>query len=231
MSEYLYELHLHTRVASACGRITPEEVVKLYTAMGYTGIFITEHFLNGNSSVDRSLPWAEKIDRYAEGYRQVRAAAEGTGLDVFFGVEYHVGNAAEVLLYGITPEWLTDHEEIMSMGQTQVMDFFRANGILVYQAHPMRMRAYVPFISLFPYWVDGIEAFNINNQPHENDFADDYAKRYNLPKICGSDLHGFGQGATAAFVSPIRFEAPTDVRKALETGETGMRIVKNPFVG
>lgn len=230
MSEFLYELHLHTCVASACGRITPEEVVRLYTAMGYTGIFVTEHFLNGNSSVDRSLPWAEKINRYADGYRQVKAAAEGTGLDVFFGVEYHVGNAAELLLYGITPEWLTDHEEIMSMGANQVIDFFRENGILVYQAHPMRIRAYVPFITLFPQRVDGIEVFNINNVPRDNDFAADYARHHKLPTICGSDLHGFGQPAAAAFVSPIRFESPTDLKKAVDSGLSGMRITKNPFV-
>ncbi len=230
MSEYLYECHLHTAVASKCGRITPEEVVRLYTAMGYAGVFITDHFLNGNSAIDKSLPWKEKIDLYADSYRQVKKAAEGSGLDVFFGVEYHTGNAAEFLLYGITPEWLYEHEEIMDMSPRKVLEFFRENGILVYQAHPMRMRGYVPFISLFPDCVDGIEVYNVGNEPIANDFAQDYARRYNLQTICGSDLHRITQGTAAAFVSPIRLTEPKDIKKALDMGGTGMRIMQNPFV-
>jgi len=229
MAEFLYEFHLHTGIASGCGRLTPEEVVKLYTTLGYTGVFVTDHFINGNTAIDRSLPWEEKIDLYAEAYRKVKEAAEGTGLDVFFGVEYHVGNAAEMLLYGITPEWLKEHEEIMKMNPNEVCDFFRANGILVFQAHPMRLRPYVPFISLYPYHVDGIEVFNINNQPHENDFAGDYAKRYNLKTICGSDIHAITQPNVAGFVSKIRFETPLDIKKALKIGGTEIRILKNPF--
>ena len=217
---YKYELHLHTRVAAACGRLTPEEVVKLYTAMGYTGIFITEHFLNGNSSVDRSLPWAEKIDRYAEGYRQVRAAAEGTGLDVFFGVEYHVGNAAEVLLYGITPEWLTDHEEIMSMGPTQVMDFFRANGILVYQAHPFRK-----FIKRCePSRLDGIEVFNGHTDSARNALALEWAESLGKPMISGSDCHREDDAATGGIIArPIKTNA--DLLEVLRSGE--YELIKN----
>lgn len=232
MAEYLYEMHLHTNVASKCGGITPEEVVRLYKAMGYAGVFVTEHFLNGNSSVDRSLPWEEKIRRYADGYEQVKAAAEadGGGLDVFFGVEYHMGNAAEALLYGVTPEWLTAHEEIMAMGPRQVLDFFRSEGILVYQAHPFRLRAYVPYITLFPQSVDGIEVFNINNDEHANRMAEAYAKEYGFRTICGSDLHNPRQPRTTAFTTPFRLTEPLDVKKALETGETGMRILENPLL-
>lgn len=229
MAEYLYECHLHTCISSKCGKITPEEVVRLYTTMGYTGVFVTDHFLNGNSSIDKDLPWREKIDLYADAYRQVKKAAEGSGLDVFFGVEYHVGNAAEFLLYGITPEWLYEHEEIMNMKPHAVIDFFRENGILVYQAHPMRMRGYVPFISLFPYQVDGIEVYNVGNDQIANDFAAEYAKTYNLQTICGSDLHRFTQGTAAAFVSPIRLSEPKDIKKALDLGGTGMRLMENPF--
>lgn len=227
MSEYLYEMHLHTCIASACGRIKPQDVVEIYLAMGYTGVFVTEHFLNGNTAVDRSLPWADKITAYTEGYRQVAESAKGSGLDVFFGVEYHVGYGAEMLLYGITPEWLYQHEEIMSMSAREVLDFFRKNGILVIQAHPMRVREYTPFIPLFPYWVDGIEVYNVNNQPVENDFASDYAARYGLKTVCGSDLHSKRQSETCAFVLPERLSSPDDLRAVLESGHTGMRLIKN----
>lgn len=229
MAEYLYECHLHTRISSKCGRLTPEEVVRLYTTLGYAGVFVTDHFLNGNTCVDKTLPWAEKINLYAESYRQVKAAAEGTGLDVFFGVEFGLGNAAEVLLYGATPEWFIEHEEVMSMKAKDALTYLRDNGILVYQAHPMRIRDYSPFISLFPYWVDGIEVYNVANQPVENEFAADYAKRYGLSTICGSDIHTFTPHHLAALVSPFRFTDAKDIKKVAELEGEKIRIIDNPF--
>ncbi len=229
MAEYLYECHLHTRISSKCGKLTPEEVVRLYTTLGYAGVFVTDHFLNCNTCVDKTLPWAEKINLYAESYRQVKAAAQGTGLDVFFGVEYGLGNAAEALLYGATPEWFIEHEEVMSMKPKDALTFLRDNGILVYQAHPMRIRDYSPFIPLFPYWVDGIEVHNICNQPVENVFAGDYAKRYELSTICGSDIHSLKLGHLAALVSPFRFTDPKDIKKVADLEGDKIRILENPL--
>ena len=78
MSEYLYELHLHTRVSSACGRITPEEVVRLYTAMGDTGVFITEHFLNGTQVGTQKFREGVRIELLCGGraYRYLSATWE-----------------------------------------------------------------------------------------------------------------------------------------------------------
>lgn len=58
---YKYETHMHTSEGSACGRSSAEEMVRSYKEQGYTGVFVTDHFFNGNCSVDRSLPWAEKV--------------------------------------------------------------------------------------------------------------------------------------------------------------------------
>lgn len=84
---YRYETHLHTSVTSACSVFTPEEVVEKYTRLGYAGIFVTDHYLRGNSSVPRDLPYEERVARYFDGYRAVKKCAEGSGLSVFFGVE------------------------------------------------------------------------------------------------------------------------------------------------
>mgnify|MGYP000842334657 CR=1 FL=1 len=53
---YKYELHCHTAKVSACSRMGAEELVELYLENGYDGIFVTDHFLNGNTTVDRRLP-------------------------------------------------------------------------------------------------------------------------------------------------------------------------------
>ncbi len=46
--KYLYETHCHTNLISACSSLSPEEMVELYAKNGYTGVFVTDHFLNGN---------------------------------------------------------------------------------------------------------------------------------------------------------------------------------------
>ena len=53
---YKYETHLHTAPVSRCARSSVEEQLRLYKALGYDGVFITNHFLDGNIHIDKSLP-------------------------------------------------------------------------------------------------------------------------------------------------------------------------------
>ena len=61
---YRYELHCHTAKVSACSRLSAREMVDLYLANGYDGIFVTDHFLNGNTTVDKSLPYREAVAQF-----------------------------------------------------------------------------------------------------------------------------------------------------------------------
>ena len=54
---YTYETHLHTCRASLCGKSEGSEHVRYYKELGYTGIFVTDHFFGGNTAVPRDLPW------------------------------------------------------------------------------------------------------------------------------------------------------------------------------
>lgn len=54
---YLYETHCHSSDCSRCGRSTARELVRAYHAAGYAGMVLTDHFVTGNTAVDRSLPW------------------------------------------------------------------------------------------------------------------------------------------------------------------------------
>ena len=80
---YKYELHCHTAKVSARSRMGAEELVELYLENGYDGIFVTDHFLNGNTTVDRRLPYEEEIEAFCRGYEEVKAAAGVFRIRVF----------------------------------------------------------------------------------------------------------------------------------------------------
>ena len=41
---YIYETHMHTNQASACGRSPGKDYIQKYMDAGYSGIIITDHF-------------------------------------------------------------------------------------------------------------------------------------------------------------------------------------------
>ena len=75
---YKYELHVHDKLCSACAHNTPEEMVDAYRRAGYSGMCFTNHFLRGNTAVDRSLPWEQKMRAYWDAYQ--RAAKHGRSI-------------------------------------------------------------------------------------------------------------------------------------------------------
>ena len=66
---YKYDTHVHTSMVSACASLTAEEIVDLYVQNGYTGIFITDHFIHGNChEYIRKLDYKNKIIEFYKGY-------------------------------------------------------------------------------------------------------------------------------------------------------------------
>ena len=57
--QFVYDPHIHTSVGSRCGRRLPEDIVRLFHKLGYTGIFITDHFFNNVSTTVpyKDIPW------------------------------------------------------------------------------------------------------------------------------------------------------------------------------
>ena len=64
----LYDVHVHTAEASKCSPQPGAEMAEEYHAKGYTGIIVTDHFLNGNTRVPADLPWKERIRLFCLGY-------------------------------------------------------------------------------------------------------------------------------------------------------------------
>ncbi len=189
--KYLYEAHLHTKEGSACSRISGADAVDYYKALGYTGIFVTDHFFNGNCAVPRDLPWAERVSLFMRGYENARCRGEEVGLDVFFGWEYCHGGT-EILTYGLGPEWLLDNPDVCRWSVNEYSERARAAGAFLVQAHPFREAPWVPFVRLFPRLVDAAEVYNctVNRTPKDSAISEFFAEHYGLHRTCGSDFHG-----------------------------------------
>lgn len=185
---YIYETHLHTCEASACGIMPGAEYIEFMKSRGYSGIIVTDHFFNGNTCISQDLPWNERIERFYQGYENARKAAEGTDFSVFFGVEVNY-DRDEFLLYGIDKQWLLDRPDLLSYSREQLYTEIKQIGGLMIQAHPFRERFYISTIHLSPDTCDGIEVYNAGNVSWQNALACQYAKEYHLPVIAGSDVH------------------------------------------
>ena len=114
MKTYRYQLHTHTSPTSRCGAMTPEELANALYENGLAGAVLTNHFFHGNSGIDRSIGWSAFVREYEKDYIACKAAAEKYDLDIIFGIEEHIGKGREILLYGITPELLYNHPELIS---------------------------------------------------------------------------------------------------------------------
>ena len=64
---YRYETHMHTAPVSKCGKATVEESLRFYKEMGYAGVFITNHFIDGNLNIEKERPYEEKLRFYFSG--------------------------------------------------------------------------------------------------------------------------------------------------------------------
>lgn len=217
---YRYETHMHTVEGSACGRSTGKEMVRAYKEAGYTGVFVTDHFFNGNCAVDRSLSWEEKVEQFCKGYENAKEEGDKIGLDVFFGFEYCV-DAADFLVYNLSKEWLLKYPDIDKWEPRKAFAQMHADGGFIVHAHPFRERDYINHIHLFPRDVDGVEILNGGQlrEPWMNERAKIYAMMYELPVTSGSDSHYAGGLPGCGVEMTDRIEVPTDYLKCMRAGE------------
>lgn len=221
MKYYKYETHLHTSEVSACARASAAEQVEFYAESGYAGIIVTDHFLNGNTTVPREgLTWKEKIEKFCEGYANALREGKKVGLDVFFGWEASYGGT-DFLTYGLSPSWLLRNEHIMDMPYWDYLDYVRDEGGLVVHAHPFREAAYIKGgIKLMPRKVDAIEIINANRTEFENRMAKEFAKNYGLAPFAGSDNHSaYAQKKLAGIKTKERIENIIDFIDIIQCGE------------
>ena len=203
---YRYETHLHTYPVSRCAGATVREVLEFYKEIGFAGVFITNHFLDGNINIDASLPYEERMRFYLSDYEEACSLSEEIGISVFFGVE-HSYKGTDFLVYGLSPEWYLSHPEIEDMKKSKLLPFLMEEGALVVQAHPFREAGYIDHIRLFPRCVEGVEILNACRSDSENGMAKLYAEHYDLLPFAGSDNH---RPATRPTLAGMQTDTPVE---------------------
>lgn len=227
---YKYETHLHTAPISKCASATVKETLEFYKKIGYDGVFITNHFIDGNMNVDRSMPYEEQIELYFSDVEEGMKLAEEIGIKVFSGIEMSYGGT-DFLVYGLDKEWFLAHPEITGMKKSEELKLLRESGAFVIQAHPYREAVYIDHIRLFPRSVDGVEVINASCKDEVNKLASIYADCYGLLKSAGSDNHSAQRVKMLAGVctdSPI--ESVEDFIEKIKAGETRVFHMPNPLM-
>ncbi|MCL2840141.1 MAG: PHP domain-containing protein [Defluviitaleaceae bacterium] len=220
----LYETHMHTSTVSACAISTPEVQVRAYKKKGYTGIIITDHFVNGYTHTITHLPWIEKMQFFVSGYEKAALEGKKCGLDVFFGIEYSI-NGLDFLIYGLTLEFLIAHSNIAGLTIENISALVRDNNGYIAQAHPYRAG----------YWIDnprpvnaklldGIEVYNVTDPDHNNQKAFQFAQQHNLSMQAGSDCHDAKQKRLSGIELTKKAENIHDIIHALKSKEAKILV-------
>ena len=221
MKTYKYELHLHTRQGSACAICTGAEMVDYYKSQGYSGFLVTDHFINGNTAVDRRLPWAEQMEEFCLGYEDAKRRGDEMDFDVFFGLEFAY-RGTEFLILGLDKEWLIANPQICKSKLEKSLKLIRANGGFVVHAHPFRQASYINEIRLLPDLVDAVEVFNAaNRDDYWNKQAAKFACKHNLPMTSGADSHKVGD-KTAGIEAKRRVRTVAELIDVIKNGECTM---------
>ena len=206
---YKYETHLHTAPVSKCAVASVREMLEFYKRNGYDGVFITNHFIDGNINYDRSAPYEEIISFYFTAYEEALALSEEIGIKVFSGAELSY-KGTDFLVYGLDKKWFLAHPEIRNMNKTDELALMAYHGALIIQAHPFLEKSYIDHIRLYPRSVHGVEVLNASKKDFQNAMAKHYAKSYSLIPFAGSDNHN---PATLKRLCGIEFRTPVKDEK------------------
>ena len=186
---FKFETHAHCSPASACGREPPETVVECYARAGYSGMFLTDHFFNGNCGIPDGLPWPERVRAFCDGFHRASRRGAEIGFRVFFGYEF-AWRGAEFLILNANEKFLLENPGLLHWDMLEFLERARADGAFVVHAHPCRVAPHITDPGRrFPLHIDAVEVFNASHNPVYNPPAAQYAAECGLPALSGSDNH------------------------------------------
>ncbi len=216
---YKYETHLHTFPVSACAKAGVEETLEFYKSQGYDGIFITNHFLDGNINIDRNAPYEDKINFYFSDYELALELGKKIGIKVFLGIEISYGGT-DFLLYGLDKQWFLDNPQVMDMNIKDKLSFLMSNGGYIVHAHPFREASYIDHIRLYPRHINAVEVVNATKSELTNRMALLYAESYGFAKTAGTDNHVGGRtGVLGGVMTEEPLEGVCDYIEAVRSGK------------
>ena len=215
---FRYETHLHTRPVSKCSKIDVRPALEFYRDRGYTGVFVTNHFLSGQVVMSNFSSYEELIEFYFSDYETALSLAGEIGIQVLQGVEISLGGT-HFLVYGLRKEWFMAHSELLDMTDVEKLKLFRESGALVIQAHPFRVTKSTDFHRVFPMYSDGVEIYNGGNTELEDEMARKYADHYSLPHFAGTDFHGRQKRCLCGIEADRPFEDESEFIAMFKGGE------------
>lgn len=216
---YKYETHCHANLCSKCAHSTPQELVRAYKTAGFSGLALTDHFIHGYTSVDQSLPWEQRMQRYYDAYLEAKAEGDQLDFDVIFGIEHAYGGGQEVLVYGIDLQFLLDHPQIETASLEKFTRLVHEYGGILIQAHPYRYGGWEVPVRLE--LIDGIEVYNTGNEPLKNRMALQKAQERPCILTSGADTHAASEAriGQAGIALPYRISTSQALVQALRNGD------------
>ena len=214
---FLFDAHVHTAESSKCAKWSGAEAAETYKQKGYSGIIITDHYINGNTRADRTAPWEEQVAVATAGYKAAKARGDEIGLKVFFGFEAAT-DGVEFLTYGLDEEWLLKHPESAQLPMKEYLALVHSEGAFVVHAHPFRRSRHLRCMHLIPGGVDAVEIVNFGNLDVDNNLAKVYAEAYDLPMTAGSDAHNFGDIRDFVVGTETPIESVADYIECIKQG-------------
>ena len=213
--KYKYQLHTHTSPTSKCAVMTPRELAESLHRGGYAGCVMTNHFLHGNTGVNRELSWEDFVAEYEKDYLECKREGEKYGLDILFGIEEGVGGCSEILCYGLTPSMLYEHPELREYSAKTWSSVMRELGVVVIQAHPFRhLSGPIP-----TELIDGVEVYNASHNPDYNDMAEAFASEHKgLILTSGADTHHADTVCLGGIATDERIEDVYELARVLREG-------------
>ena len=224
---YKYETHLHTSPVSKCAIASVRDSLEFYKSLGYDGVFITNHFIQGNMTKPEGASYEELIEFYFSDYEAGLAMSEEIGIKVFCAVEISY-RGTDFLVFGLDKDWYLSHPEILTMQFSDELNLMRESGAFISQAHPYREAGYINHIRLFPRCIDAVEVINSSRNKFENDMAAHYADAYGLLKTAGSDNHSASaRKALAGIECDEPIESVSDFIEKIKSGRTSVFELEN----
>ena len=226
---YKYETHLHTSPASSCAIVTAKEQLEFYKSAGFDGVFMTNHFYLSHI-VKKGRTYEEIVNTFFDDIENSKEIGKKIGIKVFAGLEM-ADHGADFLIYGVGREFFLSIPDFANLDILERLTLIKEAGGLIIHAHPFRVMNSKRAIRIFPYHVEGVEAYNTNRENQGTDLAVMYAKHYNLPVFAGSDNHG---GIIHPVLGSMKSETPivdeADFIAKFRAGELEIHYEANPFV-
>lgn len=239
---YRIEMHAHTTPVSPCSQVTPQELVRTYSKLGYDAVCLTNHFISllfRDCEFYQGLSKEAQIDRYIADFETAAEEGEKCGIKVLLGTEIRFADSKEerfadkindYLIYGVDKNILLGAYDYLG----ESLEVFRTNfdlpNSVFVQAHPFRS----PCSPAVPSLLDGIEAYNMHthhNQiiPHAVKFAAD--NKIGIV-TCGSDFHHPNEGndGTSALRTHILPNDSFELASILRSGDYIMELGGNDFI-